>query len=329
MQRRGIRGAWRRTAGRTPDGEPTGTVVDRDLRFGRMDVGGMSLCDQRHMSTDPIFAAYTASLNINPSEIARFEQHMNRPIDAVVAFTDHNNADVASNDWPFYLQWPGTRKLILSHALIGFGWDMDDSASGVHDSDYIQAANNLVPWRDRILSIRIGWEFNVDNGYPWSQGGTGGSNQTPANYAASFARFASKIRERLPGVPIDWCPLADHPLPDDWYPGDEYVDIIGNDVYVKQAFHSNNFSQVLGWTAGLYWQEAFATQHGKLMSYPEWAIDYTNGSDFIQKMSEWMRKPRASRVLYQGYWNSNDVVSTKLDDKPLNLAAYKAAFAEL
>lgn len=329
MQRNGIRGTWLSSAGLTPQGVPTGKKLDRDIRIGRMDVGGMPLCDQRHMSTDPIFAAYTASLDNDPAEIAKFEQHVNRPIDVVVAFTDSNSTDVASNDWPFYLQWPCARKLILSHALIGYGWNMADSASGAHDSDYADAVDNLVPWKDRILAIRIGWEFNADNGYPWSQGGSGGSNQTPANYAASFARFAGMIRDRLPGVLIDWCPLADHTTPDAWYPGDEFVDVIGNDVYVKQAFHSNSFPQVLTWDAGLYWQEQFAQTHGKLMSYPEWAIDYTNGSAWITSMAEWMRKPRSSRVVYQAYWNSNSVVSTKLDDKPLNLAAFKAAFGEL
>jgi hypothetical protein len=324
MQRKGIRGTWNSPAGLKPDAVPTGALVDRDMVVGRMLSAGAPIVDSRMFTTDPILGVYLAS-----EDMGRFEQQLNRPISAVTAFTDSNNPDITANDFPFWLQWPGDRKLILSHALIGFGWDMADSASGAHDADYQQAVDNLIPWKDRILSIRIGWEFNVNNGYPWSQGGAGGSNQTPTNYADSFNRFATKIREGLPGVLIDWCPLADHALPDPWYPGDDVVDVIGNDVYVKQAFHSNSFSQVLNWSAGLNWQEQFAQAHGKLMGFAEWAIDYTDGARWIQQMSEWMKRPRANRVVYQAYWNSNDVVSTKLDDLPLNLAAYKAAFAEL
>lgn len=325
MQRKGIRGTFRNPAGYTPAAEPTGTNIDRDLAIGRMNVGGSPIADALMFSTDPIFAAYT-----DPSDITLFEQQVNRPIKVVCAFTDSNNPDVRVNTFPFDLQWPGDRKLILSHALIGYGWDMNDSASGFYDADYQQAVDNLLPWKDRILSVRIGWEFNASGGYPWSPGGAGGSNQTAANYAASFNRFASMFRETLPGVLIDWCPLSDHALPDPWYPGDDVVDIIGNDVYVKQAFHPNSFAFSLGTAAGLTWQESFAQAHGKLMGFAEWATDYADGATWITRMAEFMRRPRAvGRVIYQSYWNSNNIVTTALDDKPINLAAFKAAFGEI
>lgn len=326
MHRKGLRGAWLNPSGLKPDGVPTGAKIDRDLAIGRLDVGGSLLVDSRHLSTDPILGAYTESLNNDPSVISRFEQQLARPIDLVVGFTD--NATLEANDFVFWLQWPGSRKIVVSQCLTEPGWNMVDAYSGGHDAEFDAAVANLLPYRDRIMSIRIGWEFNVNNGYPWSQGGSG-TNQTPANYALAFARFARKFRSAMPGIPIDWCPLMDHPAADPWYPGDDVVDIIGSDVYVKQAFHANSFDVALDATSGLRWQESFASAHGKLMSIPEWGIDYTDGSVFIRKMAEWMRRPRVSRVLYQSYWNSNSVVNTALDNLPLNLAAYKAAFAEI
>jgi hypothetical protein len=322
MQRKGLRGTWFSPTGLTPDGVPTGTKVDRDMAIGRMDSCGVPQVDSALITTDPILGAYLDGQELMP----RMESQLNRPINMAVAFTD--NTTLSANDFVFWLQWPGSRKVVVSQTLTQPGWDMNLSAGGTYDAVYSAAVDNLVPYKDRILAVRIGWEFNVNGGYPWSIGGAG-SNQTPANYAASFNRFALMFRERLPGVLIDWCPLWDHTLPDAWYPGDDAVDVIGNDVYVKQAFHANSFTPVLYGTAGLLWQEQFAQAHGKMMSFPEWAIDYANGADFIMKMAEWMRKPRSSRVLYQGYWNSNSAVSTALDDLPLNLAAYKAAFAEL
>lgn len=325
MQRKGIRGWWRSTAGNKPTDVPSGAKLDRDLAIGRMEVGGVPMADSRRISSAPIIAAYTDS----PADMTKFEGQLNRPVDVAVAFTDSDT--IQSNDFPFWLQWPGTRKLILSQCLIANGWDMATTATGAHDSDYAEAADKIAEWQDRILSVRIGWEFNVTGGYPWTVGGPGASNQTAARYQACFHRFATMIRDRAPGVLIDWCPLADHVLPDPWYPGDDVVDIIGNDVYTKEEFHSGSFDDVLDWDAGLIWQEKFAQAHGKLMGFAEWATDYDGGiaEDFIKKMAAWMQRPRVNRVVYHGYWNSNQVVSTKLDDKPLNLAAYKAAFAEL
>src|SRR5688572_11450223 len=111
MQRKGIRGAWRSPAGLTPTAVPTGTVVDRDMAYSRMDVGGSPLVDAGIIGTSPILGAYT-----DPADIGRFEQQLNRPIQAVVAFTDPNNPDVWANTFPFDLQWPGNKKLVLSHA---------------------------------------------------------------------------------------------------------------------------------------------------------------------------------------------------------------------
>lgn len=327
MQPAGIRGLWNSPAGLSATAVPTGTKLNRDLAIGRLGVGGVPMADAAIVSTAPLLGAYMSEGN---NTMVRLEKQLNRPINIGVAFTDHTNPNIAANTFPFDLQWPGPRKLVLSHALIGFGWDMATTAAGAHDADYAQAVTNLVPWKERILSIRIGWEFNVNNSYPWTIGASGGTNQSAANYAACFNRFARMIREQMPGVLIDWCPLSDHTLPDAWYPGDDVVDIIGNDVYCKQAFHANSFAPFLYQTAGLLWQEKFAQTHGKLMSYPEWAIDYTSGAAWISRMAEWMMRPRsAGRVIYQCYWNSDDVVTTALDSKPLNLAAYQAAFAEL
>lgn len=327
MQRKGIRGTWLSPAGLSLISEPTGLKLDRDLAIGRIDAGGTLLADSHMLSTDPILGAFTESPNNDPLAIVKFEAQLQRPIDLVTAFTD--NVQLESNTFPFDVQWPGARKLIISQTLTEPGWNMATTAAGAHDAEYQQAVDNLVPWKERILAVRIGWEFNANGGYPWSIGGSG-TNQSAANYALCFHRFALMFRKAMPGVLIDWCPLSDHTIPDAWYPGDDVVDIIGNDVYIKQAFHANSFDVSLAQTAGLLWQESFAQAHGKLMGYAEWATDYTDGSEWIRKMAEWMRRPRsAGRVLYQSYWNSDSVVSAALTNKPLNLAAYKAAFAEL
>jgi hypothetical protein len=252
------------------------------------------------------------------------EAELGRPLDAVVAFTDHTNVDIAENTFPFETQWPGDRKLILSHCLSVDGWDMDEAGDGTHDADYQEAVDNLVPYRDRIFSLRIGWEFNATGGFPWAIGGAG-TNQSAANYVLAFNRFARMVREAMPEVLIDWCPLWDQADPDPWYPGDDVVDIIGNDVYLKQAFWTDQFYDALFNTdAGLTWQESFAQTHGKLMAIAEFGSDFNTGT-WVTSMLKWMQRPRAARVLYHGYWNSAQSFDSSFETYPVNAAAYYAA----
>lgn len=260
-------------------------------------------------------------------DIEAAEEQLGRQVDAVLAFTDHTNTDITVNTFPFEDQWPGDRKLILSHALSVDGWDMVEAGDGTHDAEYLEAVENLVPFRDRIFALRIGWEFNATAGFPWTVGGNG-TNQSAANYVLAFARFAAMVREFLPEVLIDWCPLWDQGVPDAWYPGDAYVDVIGNDVYLNSAFWTDQFYDALFNTdADLSWQEAFAQAHGKYMSIPEFGSNFNTGT-WVDSMLRWMKRPRASRVLYHCFWNSAVTFDSSFAAHPLNAAAYYKALTD-
>lgn len=277
----------------------------------------------RQLATGPALCMYVSE----PNQLESIEATLGRPLDALLAFTDPANP-ITTNTFPFTVQWPGTRKLILSHCISVNGWDMAAAAAGAHDAEYAQAAANLVPYRDRILAIRIGWEFNAPGGFPWSIGGNG-TNQTAANYAEAFRHFALEIRLAMPEVLIEWCPLWDQAAADTWYPGDEYVDVIGNDVYLKSAFWTDQFFDVLANApCDLQWQEQFAQSHGKFMSIPEWGTDYNTGT-WVTNMLAWMRRPRSARVLYQAYWNSTLSFDSSFANHAVNWAAYQAKLHEL
>lgn len=276
------------------------------------------------LGTDPALAMFCD----NEAEAQRIEALLGRELDAVVAFTDHTNEDITVNTFPFTDQWPGERKLILSHCLSVDGWDMDEAADGTHDEEYQEAVDNLVPYRDRIFSLRIGWEMNANGGFPWAIGGDG-TNQSAANYVAAFARFAEMVRIAMPEVLIDWCPLWDQPDPSTWYPGDAFVDIIGNDVYLKNEFWTDQFYDVLynaPWD--LSTQEAFAQARGKMMAVAEFGSDFNTGT-WVQNMIRWMRRPRACRVAYHGYWNSAQSFDSSFETYPVNEAAFVLECNEL
>jgi beta-mannanase len=118
---------------------------------------------------------------------------------------------------------------------------------------------------------------------------------------------ASKLR-------FDWCfSLGQQYLkPDSVYPGDAYVDYIGADVY-NQSWNypasdaKDRWNQFVTEPYGLQWQAAFAQQHGKPISFPEWATgtrpDGHGGGDdpyFVQQMSAWIA---SHNVYYHSYWD--------------------------
>jgi hypothetical protein len=256
------------------------------------------------------------------NSLAAAEKSLNRAVDAITAYTDKKT--LTSNTWPFTSQWPGSRKLALSHCLVPEGADMAAYAAGKFNSAYQTAANNLIPYRSRILAIRPGWEFNCPGIYAWCKGGPG-SNQTPANYIGAFQQFARILKATLPEIPIDWCPLADNPQAEPWYPGDAFVDIIGVDQYMNSQYWNDDFNNTLTkMPNSLGWQEKFANAHGKLMSWPEWSTDFDTGT-WVAKMSEWAAR-HAGKLLYHGYWDSDADFKSAFASHPVNKAAYVAWF---
>lgn len=276
------------------------------------------------LGTDPALAMFVD----DETEAQRIEAALGRELDAITAFTDHTNTDFAENTFPFTDQWPSGRRLILSHCLSVDGWDMNEAADGTKDPDYAEAVANLVPYRDRIFALRIGWEMNATGGFPWAIGGNG-TNQSAANYVAAFQRFALEIRLAMPEVLIEWCPLWDQADPATWYPGDEYVDVVGGDFYLKNAFWADQFYDTLANAAwDLQTMEAFAQAHGKFLAISEFGSDYNTGT-WVQSIIRWMRRPRTGRVLYHGYWNSAQSFDSSFATYPLNEAAYVLECNEL
>lgn len=268
---------------------------------------------------EPLLCMYCES----ESEALAMESALGRSIDAMTAYTDETT--LTSNTFPFTSQWPSGRTLVLSHSLIPKGGNMASYAAGSFNSTYQTCANNLIPYRNRIAYIRIGWEFNAPNIYAWCAGGDG-SNQTPSNYAAAFYNFARILKTTLPEIPISWCPLADNPVADSWYPGDEVVDIIDVDAYMNSSFWSNSFDNSLfSMPNSLVWQEQFAEAHGKMMAWSEWGTDYDTGA-WLTAMSQWMNRPRQTRFFSHGYWDSSLGFDSGFATHPTNKAAFVAAF---
>jgi hypothetical protein len=254
-----------------------------------------------------------------------FEALLGRGADFLLAYGDEG---VSANTFRFAATetygWPATYRLALAQPITAPGWDMAAAAAGAHDAVFETAVANLAELnvQQRIVDLRIGWEMNIENGYPWSVGGDG-TNQSPANYVATFRRLALMVRASYPNLPITWCPNFDRESLS-WYPGDDVVDIVAIDMYCNSTYFPDEFDYFREHISGLDWLETFAIAKGKKVAISEWATNY-NTANFITPLAQWL-KDRASIVAYHAYWNNNDAFPGLLDDYPAAKAAYQDAF---
>ncbi len=218
------------------------------------------------------------------------------------------------------------------------------TVNGSNDSGYRVAATYLRDSGNADAVIRLGWEF--DGGWmPWSSRGN------EAMWVSAYRRVADIFRSVSPSFKFDW--TGDPGFlqgQTSAYPGDNYVDIVGMDLYDKSLASAWNPS-TRTWVdpaaafateiPNLTFQRDFAIAHGKLVSYPEWGLasggtesPNSAGNDdpaFIQGMYDWMSglpTSGAGSLAYHSYFNedtSNDGLHM-LSHFPNAAARFKALF---
>jgi len=170
--------------------------------------------------------------------------------------------------------------------------------------------------------LRLGWEANRLNGYPWAVTGDGSS------YKACFRRWVSVLRS-VPGqrFVIDWNMQEKSIFPPDrMYPGNDVVDIVGVNTYDRcpplrteaqwNAFFNSKHRDGRN-PRGLGTWLAFARKRGKKLSVPEWGIGGPfvpfskcggeSGIDnplFMRKMFGFL-KANAKDIAYEAYFNGH------------------------
>lgn len=95
------------------------------------------------------------------------------------------------------------------------------------------------------VTLRWGHEMDEDNGqFIWA-------GWEPDTYIAAYRRMIDVCRGAAPDINVMWSPLGDEGM-EDYYPGDEYVDLVGLTVFGLQAWDrkyfggDRSFSEILG-----------------------------------------------------------------------------------
>jgi len=242
-------------------------------------------------------------------EVRDFEAWAGTKVTHVGAFFSQQSWEQFENtDWLEEWQGSGYRlSLGLPMLVRNDGGTLQKGASGAYDQHFRHAAEQLVHYGQGNAILRLGWEFNGD-WYPWE------AKKDPKSFVTYWRRIVDTMRA-VPGAEnlrFDWNPsIGPGDVPVDAYPGDEYVDFIGMDVYdrsynAEMADPSRRWDEYVNGEFGLNWLRDFAASHGKPISFPEWGVTDKHAAGaqpdnpvFIRGMSEFIR---ANNVEYQIYF---------------------------
>lgn len=262
-----------------------------------------------------------------PSKVASFEQRLGRGVSRGHEYLDKTTwSSMLDVRW-MAERWTGAgfgKRMVITVPMLpdtlasGYG-PLASGANGEFNSYFRTIAQRLVQYGLGSSVLRIGPEFN-GGWFKWTMNVPGGD----ADYAAYWRQIVNTVRA-VPGASFkfDWAPNAGSAwigggkqleAADGW-PGDDYVDYVGLDVY-DQSWAPHRADPVARWNEyvnqhnGMAWQAAFAAARGKPLTYPEWGLadrsDGYGGGDnpyFIEKMHEWIA---SHNVAYHLYFEASD-----------------------
>ena len=264
-------------------------------------------------NAEPELFVYKGAGCTGLQKVPEFEKFIGRKVDGVVDFAPLSNWTELMNwtNWSVGC-WSATKyKLALGVPMITSdgSTSLAQGATGAYDHYFRDFGKLLVSKGRPNAYLRIGWEFNGD-WYAWS------AYKNPTAFRAYFRRIVAALRS-VPGqhFTIVWNPSQgiDKVAPDQAYPGDDVVDMIGLDAYNSSWNPRDSDDPAVRWQDrlegdyGLNWAADFAKRHGKRLVVPEWGTGtrpdgHGFGDDplFIRNMMDWMN---ANDVVFDGYWD--------------------------
>ena len=246
-------------------------------------------------------------------------------------------------NWSKWVHAKPNRRLILSIPILpgpldysgptdgqkgrGVTVSLEQGAKGEYNQHFKDLAENLVRYKMTSTIIRPAWEFN-GNWYTWQAKGK----------TKAFIEYWQQIVKTMRAVPgcekleFCWNPTSGYqqfPADEAW-PGDDYVDYVGVDVYDETwlegtyPWPANSTPEEIekrrqkAWDGfimndhrGLTFYTQFAKDHHKPLAIPEWGVCESKhnhgGLDnayFIKKMHEFIMNPD-NNVAFHCYFDVN------------------------
>lgn len=275
-------------------------------------------------SADPLLGVYGGN---SMNHVLDFEQWLGREVDGILCTVDYRTwENYRHADWLSHTVYGnrGQRRLIYDVPIIIEGANYKTAKTGAYDSHWKSLAESIIANNpgDYDIVIRPSHEMNGD----WFVWGVGGSkkDQIP-DFIASWRRFHGVFRSVEGGhrfrFSFSTTEGADDPRP--MWPGDEYVDIVGHDVYWKPkamgegGWETNNPREAWrkrvenGYNEwGIGGMLAFAISRGKPFQIDEWGVWGPDAAPFVEAMADFLE---THGVLSHTYWNSDADYLGRLD----------------
>jgi hypothetical protein len=254
-----------------------------------------------------------------------------RAVESLTLFLDRDSwAEMSSSTGGLLNLWDDHPSLkVISFPMSVNGESLAYGNSGANDTKIRDIAQRLVNGGFDGSVIRVGWEHN-GSWSPWS------SLDDPDAYSRYYRRIVDQFRAVSPNFRFEWNVNVRYVAVDmRSYPGDDYVDVIGMDIY-NSSWGDSQRDPVDRWNtyldrgAGLEWHRDFAASRGKPMAYSEWGLTdatrHESGVDpddtyFIDQMLRWIA---ANNVAYANYFDSG---WADLSDFPKAQAQYGRSMA--
>lgn len=292
-------------------------------------------------SAEPLIGVYGEN---SMQHVLDFEKWLGRKVDVILCTVDfHKWENYRYADWLSQTVYGarGDRRLVYDVPIIIQDTSYAEAKTGSYDEHWKCLAESILSNNtgEYEIVIRPSHEMNGE----WFAWGVGGSKQAMIpDFIASWKRFHGVFRGVKGGerfrFSFSTSEGASDPRP--MWPGDEYVDIVGHDVYWKPKAMGGE-----GWEEGdakLAWDKRvndgynewgvggmlkFAQQKGKPFQIDEWGTWGADSEAFVQGMAEFLK---ANNVRSHTYWNSNSGYPGELTQRekewPAPTKAFKAAF---
>ena len=276
-----------------------------------------------------------------------------RPTEIAHVFPDRASWDgIVTPSWPVDMFEPFEGTLILSLPPYpeAMGNDLD-CAMGMYDAEWAKLGTFLVERGRADTIVRLSWGPN-DTEHYWQVPSDAAGTVLDADigaFVACFRRIVDTVRTTDPEVRIDWSfnPVGAPNIatfdPYLTYPGDDYVDFVGMEVFdmYPPVTTDAEWDAVCTAPTGLCTLAQFARLHGKQLGIAEWAVigcgadgqpDPTNvGGDnafFVRKVVQTFAD-NADIMAYDAYFEDSTGVCSTINDGTTNsnaAAMYQAIY---
>jgi hypothetical protein len=180
-------------------------------------------------------------------------------------------------DVPFNVRWTG--KGSIGQPMWAGGENAATCNSGANDGHMTNVANAIKNAGFGDAYIRLGWEMDGS----WF-GSVNGAWQDPAGWVECWKRWHRILKGVSPAFKMVWNPnfesntgAGEFDVRTVW-PGDEYVDAAGPDIYDWNK--DPNQTGFNGAPVGINaWVDFVVNQHHKPFAMPEWAVETQGGGD--------------------------------------------------